>query len=275
MPDQRRLQDEVALVHHERLALVLVDDADPASANEDHLQCDAMIVDPVGHRAAIRDGDVRRDVSPAEPARDQVAIQHAGAPLRRRGARRGDDELGPERRQAVRERGGARPRQANRFPARTQDRRVRVVSGIDDIEPEAGGAQQGKRAVKIIPDQLKRERQPFLAGFFALATGLASAFALAAGALAEGASFTGLAGLGLADAFSTGPLTGASATSLSSSFAAAALAFALPPWSWSWPQPGPWTWPSSDSRSASSSARVALRSVIFDRANRKSTTLSS
>src|SRR4051794_41359645 len=95
--------------------------------------------------------------------------------------------------------------------------------------------------------------------FFAgdLAAGFAAAFA--SGAFAAGASLTGLAGLGLAEAFSTRPLAGASGSGLASALAFAPFfAFAgLAAAKWSCPQPGPWTWPSSLSRSASSSARVA------------------
>src|SRR5579859_426926 len=54
--------------------------------------------------------------------------------------------------------------------------------------------------------------QLFFAGAF---------FAFAGGAFAPGASFSGFAGLGLAEALPTGPLAGSSATSLSSSLAAA------------------------------------------------------
>ena len=97
----------------------------------------------------------------------------------------------------------------------------------------------------------------FGAAFFA--AGLASAFA--AGALAARCVLhrlrrlcrLGFARDSLADAFSTGPLAGSSATALSSSLA---LAFTSEqpssPWAcsaWSWPQPGPWTCPSSDFRS--------------------------
>ena len=53
--DHRRLKHQVALVHHERLALVLVDDAHPAAADEDHLQRDAVVMDPVGDRPALRE----------------------------------------------------------------------------------------------------------------------------------------------------------------------------------------------------------------------------
>jgi hypothetical protein len=63
-----RLQHQVAGVHDERLALVLVDDAHPAAPDEDQLEGDAVEMDPVGDRAAVGNGDVRRDVAPAEPA---------------------------------------------------------------------------------------------------------------------------------------------------------------------------------------------------------------
>ena len=101
MADQGRLKDEVALVHHERLALVLVDDANPAAPDVDHLERDAVEVDPVRDRAALGNGDVRSDVAPAEPAWDQVAIEHPRAALAGRATRAGQHEFGRERRQAV------------------------------------------------------------------------------------------------------------------------------------------------------------------------------
>ena len=76
-----RLQHQVAGVHHERLALVLVDDAHPAAPDGDELQRDAVEMHPVGDRPALGDRDVRGDVAPAEPARDQVAVEHAGPAL--------------------------------------------------------------------------------------------------------------------------------------------------------------------------------------------------
>ena len=49
---------------------------------------DPVEVHPVGHRPAVGDGDVRGDVAAAEPARDQVAIEHSGAALPRSCRRR-------------------------------------------------------------------------------------------------------------------------------------------------------------------------------------------
>jgi hypothetical protein len=115
---------------------------------------------------------------------------------------------------------------------------VRIVGRIDHVEPEAGSAQEFERSIKVLPDELDRDRgQPFLAGFFAgafFADGFAGAFA--SGALRPAPSFTGLAGLGLAEAFATGPLAGASATSFSSVSACALplagtyFAFGLTAW---------------------------------------------
>src|SRR5207245_7823991 len=109
--------------------------------------------------------------------------------------------------------------------------RLWFVRGVDDVEPETGGAQQLERAVEILRDQLQHfrrtgdRRQPFLAGAF-LAAGLAAglAAALVCGAFAPGASFNGLAGLGLPEVFSTGPFAGSSRPSLSSLAAAFPLA---------------------------------------------------
>ena len=79
--DLGRLQHEIAFVHHERLALILVDDAHPATPHIDHLERDPMVMDPVGDQPAFRNGDVRCNVAPAEPARDEVAIEQASAAL--------------------------------------------------------------------------------------------------------------------------------------------------------------------------------------------------
>ena len=55
MPDAGRLQDHVAGRHDERRALILVDDADPAVADADQLDGDAVEMDPVGDRSALGD----------------------------------------------------------------------------------------------------------------------------------------------------------------------------------------------------------------------------
>jgi hypothetical protein len=53
-----RLDHQVPLAHHERLAGVLVDKANPPAPDVNDLQRDAMIVDPVGNRSAFGDRDV-------------------------------------------------------------------------------------------------------------------------------------------------------------------------------------------------------------------------
>ena len=75
-----RLEHKIAGLHHERLALILIDHADPALADGDDLECELVKMDPVGHRAALVDADRRGDVASAEAARDQVTIGHPGAP---------------------------------------------------------------------------------------------------------------------------------------------------------------------------------------------------
>src|SRR3982751_3207791 len=75
-PDLGRLEHQVAGIHHERLALVLVNDPDPAGANVDHLEADTVEMDPVGNRPALGNADVRSDVAAAHPARDEVPIEH-------------------------------------------------------------------------------------------------------------------------------------------------------------------------------------------------------
>ena len=108
MADAGRLQDHVARRHDERLALILVDDPDPALADADQLEGDAVIMDPVGDRPALGDRDVRGDVAAAEPARDQVAIMHARAALSRGVPGMGHHEFGLEIGQ-VRRTAAARP----------------------------------------------------------------------------------------------------------------------------------------------------------------------
>ena len=45
-----RLQNEVAFRHHEWLALILVDDADPATPHVDHLERYPVVMNPVAHQ---------------------------------------------------------------------------------------------------------------------------------------------------------------------------------------------------------------------------------
>ena len=73
---------------------------------------------------------------------------------------------------------------------------MRVVGRVDEVEPKAVAAEIVDRGVQVAADDLALA-QPFLAGFFAFAAGLASAFPAAAlaAALLAGSLFTGLAGL--------------------------------------------------------------------------------
>jgi len=79
--DLRRLQHAIAGLEQEGLPLVLIDEARPALAAIDHLEADLVEMDIVGDRPAVGDADMRGDEAPAEAARDQIAILHAGAPL--------------------------------------------------------------------------------------------------------------------------------------------------------------------------------------------------
>ena len=93
-----------------------------------------------------------------------------------------------------------------------------IVGGVDEIEAEALPPKILDSGVQLVADDLALAQPFFFAGaFFAL--GAAFASALASAGLRPGSSFTGLAGLGLAEAFSTEPFAGSSATSSSSSFA--------------------------------------------------------
>src|SRR5512142_2086289 len=83
MPDAGRLEDDVTGLHDKRLTLVLVDDLHPSASNTNKLQRDIMKMDPVCDRTALFNNDVRRDVTAAKTTWNEVAIQHAGAPLAR------------------------------------------------------------------------------------------------------------------------------------------------------------------------------------------------
>src|SRR5690349_14958554 len=107
MADPWGLDDQVALVHDERLSAVLVDDANPAATDVDDLQGDAVVMNPVRDGAAFGYRDMRRDVAPTEPAWDKVAIEHPRPALRRRRSGAGHQELTLEGRQAIRRSGSA------------------------------------------------------------------------------------------------------------------------------------------------------------------------
>src|SRR4029079_1804884 len=126
--------------------------------------------------------------------------------------------------------------------AAAQPRAVGIVGGVDRVEAEACTAQLVERRVQVADDTLGFA-QAFLAGFFAAGffaaglapawAGLASAFAagvfaLASAGFAACASFSGLAGLGFDDDFSTGPLAGSSGWGAASPLSLDAfLAFAV------------------------------------------------
>ena len=59
MSDLWRLDDTVTGVEHKGLALILIHNTHPAVPAEDHLKVDPVVVDPVWHRSAVRDADVR------------------------------------------------------------------------------------------------------------------------------------------------------------------------------------------------------------------------
>jgi len=77
--DLGRLQHAVAGVQDEGLALVLVDQPDPARLAEDHLEPDPVVVHVVRHRPAGRKQDVGGHEAPVQTRGDQVAVEHAGA----------------------------------------------------------------------------------------------------------------------------------------------------------------------------------------------------
>ena len=63
-----------------------------------------MEMHPIGDRAAFGDRDVRGNVAAAEPARDQVAVEHPRPALACRIAGAGEHEFRRERRQVRRRR---------------------------------------------------------------------------------------------------------------------------------------------------------------------------
>src|SRR5436190_2426222 len=251
MADLGRLKHEIAGLHDERLPLVLIDDAHPPSSHDDQLQRDAVVMHPVGDRAAVRDRNVRGDVTTAETAGHEIAIDHSRAPLPAITSGVRQDEAGPERRNFGQQGRSGPRRHAQDFVAAAQEGGSRIVRREDRIEPEPGAAQLVERSVQVRADPLDFV-QAFLAGFLAAGflavdfapafgaaaftglastlgasafAGLASAFAtgfltgalaLASGAFAAGPSFSGFVGLGLAGAFSTAPLAGCSGCGLAS-----------------------------------------------------------
>src|SRR5262249_10970932 len=63
----RRLEDDLAGLHDERLALILVHEPDPALVAVDHLEPDLVEVHVVGDGAAVRDPDVGSDETTTLP----------------------------------------------------------------------------------------------------------------------------------------------------------------------------------------------------------------
>jgi recombination protein RecA len=77
--NERRLKNDVAGFHDKGFALVLVHDADPAPTNDDHLERDAMIMNPVADGPAFGNTDMRCDVATAQTPGNEVSVQHSGA----------------------------------------------------------------------------------------------------------------------------------------------------------------------------------------------------
>src|SRR5262245_42586035 len=106
-------------------------------------------MDPVGDRPTVRDRDVRRDISAAEPSRDEVAVQHTCPALPR---------LAPSREQKLRlERwkqsgwsSGLRAHgQLNALIIAAHPCRVRIVGRINHVEAKAFGLELVDRGTQI------------------------------------------------------------------------------------------------------------------------------
>ena len=80
MADLRRLDHPVARLEPERFTLVLIDDPDPAPDAADHLELDLVVMNIILRLAAAGNANVRGDETPAEPARNQIAVFHASPP---------------------------------------------------------------------------------------------------------------------------------------------------------------------------------------------------
>ena len=126
---------------------------------------------------------MRRDIAPAQTARDQVAVEHPGPALRGAGGVGRQDEFRLEIGQLGRRRrrvGPSRQPYGPRAPG--EDRRVRIVRRIDDVEPEPEAAEQLECRVQLGTDELELGRvrlaaaQSFFGPFFG------AAFLAAAGA---------------------------------------------------------------------------------------------
>ena len=91
-------QRQVAGMHDKRLDLVLIDDAHPAAANVDDLDRDPMEMHPVRDWAAFGDCKQRSDITAAQSARNQVAVEHSRPALARGSASASQNELRLERR---------------------------------------------------------------------------------------------------------------------------------------------------------------------------------
>ena len=138
MPDLWRLKDEIAFIHDERLALVLVDHPHPAAPDIDHLKLDSMIMHPVRYGSALRNENVRSDVTPPEPARDQVPVEHSCTALGGRRSGEGQHELRRKWRQEIRRwkrLGTASYANAITVPAKRSG--MRLVRRIDEIQAKA------------------------------------------------------------------------------------------------------------------------------------------
>src|SRR5262249_53776521 len=77
MANLRRLQNAIARLEREGRPLVFVNQARPARFTVDHLKERLVVMNIILSLAAVGDANVRGDETPAEPARNQIAVLHA------------------------------------------------------------------------------------------------------------------------------------------------------------------------------------------------------
>ena len=73
------LGDAITSVQPDHVALVFIEDINPASIAEDQLKTNGVIMNHVRHRATVRNSYMTGNDGAAKAAGDQVTIMHAGA----------------------------------------------------------------------------------------------------------------------------------------------------------------------------------------------------
>ncbi len=157
MPDFRRLEDKIALPHNDWIALILVNNAHPPSTNIEELEGNLVEMHPVFESPSIGDRDLGTNIAPAKPARDQIPVDHPGPAPATVIIRAGDFKARSKSGQIA---GRLLSPRTGRDPdplARTaEDRGVRIVCRVDDIEFETTAAQLIDCRIEILAVDLMR-----------------------------------------------------------------------------------------------------------------------